>query len=58
VRHGLRLLRRDSILSVVAIVTLAIGIGASATLFSALDDFLFQKLPVERPERPVRVLRS
>jgi hypothetical protein len=49
-RYGLRQMRRAPMFSAVAVLSLAIGIGASAAVFSLADAFLFRKLPVHDPE--------
>ncbi len=49
-RYGLRLLRRSPGLSAVAVLSLAIGIGASAAVFSLADAMLFRKLAVADPD--------
>jgi putative ABC transport system permease protein len=55
VRHALRLLRRTPVMSAVAIVSLAIGIGANTVAFSVVDRLLLQTLPVPSPDRLVNV---
>src|SRR5215467_114882 len=45
-----RSLARSPSLSAVAILTLALGIGANASIFSILDPLLFRKLPVQNPD--------
>jgi predicted permease len=56
VRYGARLLRRSPTVTVAAVLSLAIGIGASAAVFSLADRLLLQRLPVPAPEE-LRVLR-
>src|SRR5439155_1342295 len=50
VRFGIRLLRRSPAFTIVAVLSLAIGIGATTAVFSLADAMLFRKLPVESPD--------
>lgn len=50
VRYGVRLLFRSPMVTIASIVSLAIGIGASAGVFSLADVTLVQRLPVHAPE--------
>ena len=51
VRFALRWLRRSPGFTLVAIGSLAIGIGFNTALFTLVDALLFRPLPVERPDR-------
>ena len=55
VRYALRFLTRDRAFSVVAVLTLAVGIGVSTALFSLIDAALLRPLPYPQPERLVDV---
>jgi predicted permease len=50
-RDAVRGLRTTPLVSVVAILSLALGIGANTAIFSILDALLLRSLPVHEPER-------
>lgn len=52
-RYGARMLRKNPAFTLVAILTLALGIGANTALFSVVDAMLFKSLPVKEPGRLV-----
>ncbi|MGE5834289.1 MAG: ABC transporter permease [Acidobacteriota bacterium] len=54
-RHGLRLLRKYPASSLLALATLAIGIGANTAIFSVVDRVLLRALPYPDPDRIVMV---
>jgi predicted permease len=54
-RYGLRTLRKNPGYAAVAIVSLALGIGANAAIFSLMDAVLLSRLPVWHPEELVVV---
>src|SRR5712691_1534923 len=54
-RYAARSLARSPGFTATAVASLAIGIGASAAIFSLLDQVLFRLLPVKEPERLVLI---
>jgi len=54
-RYGLRGLRRNLIFASAAVITLALGIGATTAVFSVIDRILFRSLPYAHDERLVSV---
>ena len=55
VRFGARALRRNPAFAAVAILTLALGIGANAAIFSVVNTVLLRPLPWSEPERAVMI---
>jgi predicted permease len=58
VRYGLRLLRKHPAFTAVAVLSLALGIGANATIFTAANAVFFRSPPVASPERLMSVYGS
>src|SRR5262245_45266142 len=54
-RYGFRTFRRNTAFAVTAVVSLALGIGANAAIFSTLYAVVWKPLPVSKPEELVRI---
>ncbi len=50
-RYGIRMLLKNKAFTAVAVLSLALGIGANTAIFSLIDAVLLKMLPVERPEQ-------
>jgi len=58
VRYGVRMLLKAPNYTLIAVLTLALGIGANTAMFSVLNTYLFRALPYPNSEGLVRVFRT
>src|SRR4051794_18329923 len=58
VRLAVRSLRRSPLFASVAILSLALGIGANTAIFTLIDQILLRRLPVSHPEQLVMLYQQ
>jgi len=56
--YALRILSRTPLVTAVALLSLALGIGANTAIFSLIDTVMLRLLPVRQPEELVQILRE
>ena len=54
-RHAFRMLLKNPAFAALAILTLAVGIGANTAIFTVVNGVLLKPLPYSEPERIVRL---
>jgi predicted permease len=57
-KHGLRILSRSPAFALMAVLTLALGVGAATAIFSVVNGVILKPLPFRAPERLVQIFET
>jgi hypothetical protein len=55
VRYACRTLRKAPLFTILTALSVALGIGANATIFTLLDQIVLRPLPIDRPDELVQL---
>jgi hypothetical protein len=58
VRYAARMVRKRPFFSLAIVLTIALGIGANATIFGVINAVLLEPLPFKEPDRLIRLWES